>query len=106
MSIKTGKLSPVSPGELLEHEFLIPFGISKYKLAKDISVPAGRIGEIVAGKRAISTDTALRLSKYFGLSDSYWIKAQYMYDLEVTKSLIERELEKIVPAKKSLVNSF
>lgn len=97
MKMKTRTMPPVSPGELLEHEFLIPFAISKYRLAKDIGVPAGRIGEIIMGKRSISVDTALRLSKYFGLSEGYWIKAQYLYDLEQTKSEIESELEKIVP---------
>ena len=62
-------LQPVSPGELLQEEFLVPFGLTKYRLAKEIGVPAQRIGEIVAGRRSITADTDLRLCRYFGLSN-------------------------------------
>ena len=74
---KSKKLKSVTPGELLWEEFMVPMGITRYKLAKDINVPAQRVGDIILGKRAITTDTALRLSRYFGLSDEYWIKAQF-----------------------------
>jgi addiction module HigA family antidote len=94
---RTRRLSPVTPGELLWEEFMVPMGITRYRLAKDINVPAQRIGDIILGKRAITTDTALRLSRYFGLSDEYWIKAQYQYELEVSRSAIEAELRKILP---------
>ena len=85
------KLPPIHPGEILLEEFLEPMEISQYKLAKDISVPPRRINEIVLGKRAITPDTALRLSRYFGLSERFWINLQSRYDLEVEKdhSVIE-----------------
>ena len=79
------RLLPIHPGEILLEEFLKPMGISQYRLAKDISVPARRINEIVHGKRAISPDTALRLSRYFGLSERFWVNLQARYDLEVEK---------------------
>ncbi|HJJ00201.1 MAG TPA: HigA family addiction module antitoxin [Coriobacteriaceae bacterium] len=88
---------PVSPGELLEEEFLKPMGISKYRLAKDIHVPAGRIGQIVAGKRAVTADTDLRLCRYFGLTDGYWLRAQAAYDTELARRSIEDELATITP---------
>lgn len=88
---------PISPGELLEEEYLKPMGISKYRLAKDIHVPAGRIGQIVAGKRAISADTDLRLCKYFGLSNGYWLRAQAAYDTELALRKIQDELATITP---------
>lgn len=91
------RLNPVTPGELLWEEFLKPMGITKYRLAKDIAVPAQRIGDIVAGKRAITADTDLRLCRYFGLSDGYWLRAQVAYDVEVTRSRIEAELNRILP---------
>ena len=77
------KLSPIHPGEILMEEFLKPMNISQYKLAKDISVPPRRINEIVHGTRAITPDAALRLSRYFGLSEWFWINMQNRYDLEV-----------------------
>ena len=70
------KLPPVTPGELLLEEFLKPMGISQYRLAKEIGVPPQRIGEIVAGKRAVTADTDLRLCRFFGLSNGYWLRAQ------------------------------
>ena len=90
-------LDPVTPGEILWEEFLVPLKLSRYRLAKDIGVPAQRIGDIVMGKRAITADTDLRLSRYFGLSEGYWLRAQTACDLESTRSAIEDELGKIVP---------
>ncbi len=87
----------ITPGELLKEEFLEPLGISQYRLAKEIGVPAGRIGQIVAGKRSISADTDLRLCKFFGLSNGYWLRAQAAYDTEVAEHELAEELEKITP---------
>ncbi len=89
----TAKLNPITPGELLQEEFLIPMGISQYRLAKEIGVPAGRIGQIVAGKRAITADTDLRLCHFFGLSDGYWLRAQAAYDTELEKEKLKDELK-------------
>ncbi len=74
---------PIHPGEILMEEFLKPLEISQYRLAKDINVPARRINEIVQGKRSITADTALRLSRYFNLSERFWLNLQARYDLEV-----------------------
>ena len=93
----TDRLPPVTPGELLLEEFLRPLGISKYRLAKEIRVPATRIGEIVAGRRSITADTDLRLCHFFGLSDGYWLRAQAAYDTEVAHVELESELRKIKP---------
>jgi addiction module HigA family antidote len=90
------RLPPIHPGEILLEEFLRPLQISQYRLAKDINVPARRINEIVLGKRAISTDTALRLSRYFGLSERFWINLQTRYDLEREKDKLQDRLEKEV----------
>jgi addiction module HigA family antidote len=90
------RLAPIHPGEILLEEFLKPLGISQYRLAKDINVPARRINEIVLGKRAISTDTALRLARYFGLSERFWINLQTRYDLEREKDKLQDRLEKEV----------
>lgn len=90
------RLAPIHPGEILLEEFLKPFGISQYRLAKDINVPARRINEIVLGKRAISADTALRLSRYFGLSERFWTNLQTRYDLEKEKDKLQDRLEKEV----------
>ncbi|NTU72426.1 MAG: HigA family addiction module antidote protein [Coriobacteriia bacterium] len=90
-------LAPVTPGELLLEEFLLPMGITKYRLAKEIGVPAQRIGDIVAGKRSITADTDLRLGRFFGLSDGYWLRAQVAYDTEVAHERLAPELEKIRP---------
>mgnify|MGYP001563069813 CR=1 FL=1 len=90
------KLQPIHPGEVLMEEFLKPMGISQYKLAKDISVPARRINEIVQGKRSITPDTALRLSRYFGLSERFWINLQARYDLETEKDKLNNRLSKEV----------
>lgn len=80
------KLPPIHPGEILLEEFLRPMSLSQYRLAKDIGVPARRINEIVHGQRAISADTALRLSRFFGLSERFWLNLQVRYDLEVGES--------------------
>lgn len=89
------KIAPVSPGEMLEEEFLKPLGLSKYRLAKDIGVPAQRIGEIVAGRRAITADTDLRLCRYFGLSDGWWLRNQASYDTAVAKEAMGDVLARI-----------
>ncbi len=86
-------LPPIHPGEILLEEFLEPMGISQYRLAKDISVPPRRINEIVHGKRAITPDTALRLSRYFGLSERFWVNLQARYDLEIEKDRLSDRLE-------------
>ncbi len=90
------KLPPIHPGEILLEEFLEPMGISQYRLANDISVPPRRINEIVLGKRSITPDTALRLSRYFGLSERFWINLQTRYDLEVEKDRLQNRLDKEV----------
>jgi antitoxin HigA-1 len=93
----TKTLAPVSPGEMLEEEFLLPLGMSKYRLAKSIGVPAQRIGDIVSGKRGITADTDLRLCRLFGLSDGWWLRLQASYDTTLAKRKMAAELEKIVP---------
>ena len=90
------KFAPVHPGEILLDEFLNPMGITHYQLAKDINVPPRRINEIVHGKRAISADTALRLSRYFGMSENFWMNLQAHYDLEVQKDKLAGRLEREV----------
>lgn len=92
----TNKLPPIHPGEILLDEFLEPMGISQYRLANDISVPPRRINEIVLGKRAITPDTALRLSLFFGLSERFWINLQTRFDIEVEKDKLEDRLTKEV----------
>lgn len=77
------RLPPVHPGEILLEEFLAPMGISQYRLAKDLKVPPRRINEIVHGARAVSADTALRLARYFGTSERFWLNLQVQYDLDV-----------------------
>jgi addiction module HigA family antidote len=91
------KLKPVTPGELLLEEFLQPMGISQYRLAKEIGVPAQRIGDIVAGKRAVTADTDLRFCRFFGLSNGYWLRAQAAHDTEVAERALRAELGKIKP---------
>lgn len=89
------KLPPIHPGEILREEFLLPLGISNYRLAKEIDVPAQRIGEIVAGRRRITADTDLRLSKFFGLSDGYWLRGQARFDTEVARDAMGETLARI-----------
>ena len=91
------KLAPVTPGELLDEEFLQPMGISPSRLAKEIFVPVRRIGEIVAGNRAITADTDLRLCRFFGLSNGYWLRAQAAHDTEVAAAALSEKLKKIKP---------
>jgi addiction module HigA family antidote len=91
------KLKPIHPGEILKEEFLLPMKISQYRLATDIGVPPRRINEIVHEKRSISADTALRLSKYFGTSERFWLNLQARYDLDKEKDRIEKELANIQP---------
>src|SRR5437870_9818620 len=91
------KLRPVTPGELLLEEFLKPMGISQYRLAKEIGVPAQRIGEIVAGKRAVTADTDLRLCRFFGLSNGYWLRAQAAHDTEEAERTLAKTQRKIKP---------
>jgi addiction module HigA family antidote len=90
------KLPPVHPGEILREEFLTPLGISQYRLAKETSVPPRRINEIVRGTRAITADTALRLSRYFGMSEQFWVNLQARYDLEVAKDRLGDRLRREV----------
>lgn len=94
--MNTGKDLPIHPGEILLEEFLRPMNISQYQLAKDISVPARRINEIVHGKRSVSADTAIRLARYFGLSERFWLNLQSKYDLEVEKDKLEGRIEREV----------
>jgi addiction module HigA family antidote len=89
----TKKLSPVHPGEILLEEFLRPLGLSQYRLAKDVSVPARRINEIVRGSRAVTADTALRLARYFGTSEQFWLNLQGRFDLEIQKDRLGKRLQ-------------
>ena len=89
---------PIHPGEILLEEFLKPMGISQYRLAKDIGVPAMRINKIVHGQRGISADTALRLARYFGMSVEFWTGIQTHYEVEVAKTALADRLEKEVKA--------
>ena len=89
-------MPPIHPGEILMKEFLEPMGITQYRLAKDISVVPRRINEIVHGKRAITADTALRLSRYFSTSEKFWINLQTGYDMELQKDILGDRLEKEV----------
>ena len=89
-------MAPIHPGEILLKEFLEPMGISQYRLAKDISVPPRRINEIVHGRRAITADTALRLARYFGTTERFWLNLQTRYDLEVEKDRLKGRLEREV----------
>ena len=93
-----GKLPPIHPGEVLLEEFLTPLGISQYRLAKETSVPARRINEIVHGTRAITADTALRLARYFGTTDPFWLNLQAHYDLEKEKDRLGTRLDREVKA--------
>jgi addiction module HigA family antidote len=96
------KLPNIHPGEILLEEFLIPMGISQYKLAKDIKIPQTRISEIVKKRRRITADTALRLSKYFGTSAKFWLGLQDDYDLEEYQNLLAEELVDIKEVKRNV----
>jgi addiction module HigA family antidote len=91
------KIKPVTPGELLREEFLLPMGLSQYRLAKSIGVPAQRINAIVMNHRSITADTDLRLCRYFGLSNGYWLRAQAAHDMEVAGAALAKTLAKITP---------
>lgn len=88
---------PIHPGEILAEEFLEPLGISQYRLAMSLNVPPRRINEIVHGKRRISADTALRLARYFGTSDRFWMNLQNRYDLEIERDRLGNDLRQIKP---------
>ncbi len=90
------KLPPIHPGEILLEEYLIPMGISQYRLAKEISVPARRINEIVHGKRSITADTALRLARFFKSTELFWVNLQTRYDMEVEKDKLADRLDQEV----------
>lgn len=90
-------MPPVHPGEILLEEFLRPLGVSQYRLAKAVDVPARRINEIVHGQRRITADTALRLSRYFGTSERFWLNLQARYDLETEKDRLGATLDGIRP---------
>jgi len=94
------RLPPVHPGEVLLEEFLEPLGLTQYRVAKDLSVPARRINEIVHGTRAVTADTALRLARYFGTSDRFWLNLQAAYDLDVERDRLGRRLEQEVAVHK------
>jgi addiction module HigA family antidote len=89
----TRALSPVHPGEILAEEFLAPLGVTQYRVAKDTNVPARRINEIVKGKRSITADTALRLARYFGTSELFWLNLQARYDLEMERDRLGARLD-------------
>ena len=97
-----GRLAPVSPGEMLVEEFLKPLAMTNYRLAKEIRVPAQRIGEIIAGRRAITADTDLRLCRFFGLSDGWWLRLQADHDTRKAKVELAKELANIKPWKESV----
>jgi addiction module HigA family antidote len=90
------KLPPIHPGEILQEEYLEPLGLSQYRLAKETSVPPRRINEIVRGTRAITADTALRLSRFFGTSERFWLNLQARYDLEIEKDRLGDRLRREV----------
>lgn len=90
------KMPPIHPGEVLSEEFLAPLGISQYRLAKELSVPPRRINEIVFGKRSVTADTALRLARYFGTSERFWLNLQTSYDLEMEKDRLGDRLAREV----------
>jgi addiction module HigA family antidote len=96
--MKTNKIPPVHPGEILMEEFLTPMGISQYRLSRDISVPPRRINEIVHGTRRVTADTALRLGRYFGVSPQFWLNLQGHFDLEQEQDRLGDRLEQEVQA--------
>jgi antitoxin HigA-1 len=91
------RIAPTSPGEMLREEFLKPMGLTNYRLAKEIDVPAQRIGDIIAGKRGITADTDLRLCRFFGLTDGWWLRLQGDYDTRLARIALAKKLAKIKP---------
>ncbi len=101
MSRKSKRMSPIHPGEILREDLLKELGLSEYRLAKDIGVPALRINQIVKGRRAITADTALRLGRYFGTSAEFWMNLQAHYDLEVARDRLEARIKREVQQRKA-----
>ena len=99
------RLPPVHPGEILRNEFLTPMGISVYELANAIKVPRSRANDIVLGRRAITTDTAMRLGRYFGMSPEFWINLQARYDLDVADRTVRRKIEQEVAPRNASLGS-
>lgn len=99
--MSTNKLAPVHPGEVLLEEFLEPLAISQYRLAKDISVPARRINEIVHRTRGVSANTALRLARYFGTSEQFWLNLQTQYDLDIERDRLGDRLDQEVVVRRA-----
>ena len=99
------RLPPVHPGEILRNEFLTPMGISVYELANAIKVPRSRANDIVLGRRAITTDTAMRLGRYFGMSPEFWINLQARYDLDVANRTVRRKIEQEVAPRNASLGS-
>jgi addiction module HigA family antidote len=97
------RIAPTSPGEMLRDEFLKPMGLTNYRLAKEIDVPAQRIGDIIAGKRGITADTDLRLCRFFGLTDGWWLRLQGDYDTRLARATLATKLAKIKPWSPRLV---
>lgn len=91
------RIAPTSPGEMLRDEFLKPMGLTNYRLAKEIDVPAQRIGDIIAGRRGITADTDLRLCRFFGLTDGWWLRLQGDYDMRLARTALAKKLAKIKP---------
>ena len=96
------RLDSVTPGELLWGEFMVPMGLTRYRLAKELKVPAQRIGEIIKGQRGITADTDLRLCRFFSLSEGYWLRAQVAHDIEVAHKDLEETLQDIKPWSESV----
>ena len=95
------KLKNIHPGEILLEEFLIPLNITPYRLSKDLKIPQTRISEILKGNRSITADTDLRLCRFFGLSNGYWLRAQIAYDIEISQFKLRKDLLRIKPWKHS-----
>ncbi len=96
------RLHSVTPGELLWEEFMVPMGLTRYRLAKELKVPAQRIGEIIKGQRGITADTDLRLCRFFSLTEGYWLRAQAAHDIEVAHEELEETLQNIKPWSESV----
>jgi addiction module HigA family antidote len=102
----TTKMPPVHPGEILMEEFMAPLAITQYRLSKDIGVHPRRINQIVHGDRAVTADTALRLSRYFGTSESFWMNLQSRYDLEIEKDRLgDRLLTEVKELERGVVDA-
>ena len=95
------KIAPIHPGEILQEDFLTPMKISAYRLAKETYMDQTRVSEILKGRRSVTIDTALRLSKFFGTSPEFWIYIQTQYDMEMKEAELVEELSKIHPIRKA-----